>query len=91
MLKHLTLVVELIQQKRKFICIYGTVVSQVNNSTSLVATGLVCIQIKLKFINKWIYICNENQAPDDESLVKFARFLSEKKLSLIEMFRVKDL
>ena len=39
MLKHLTLIVELIQQKRKFVCNYGTVIAHVNNATALVTTG----------------------------------------------------
>lgn len=48
MLKHLTLIVELIQQKRKFNCNYGSIISHINNATALIKT--------CKYVFKFFFI-----------------------------------
>ncbi|RMZ95474.1 leucine-rich repeat-containing 74A [Brachionus plicatilis] len=59
MQKHLVLIVELIQQRRKFSCDYGSMILYPETS-------------------------------DDESMIRLARYLGEKRMRLIDMFRVLD-
>ncbi|CAF0773135.1 unnamed protein product [Brachionus calyciflorus] len=63
--KHLILIIELIQQRRKFNCEYGNMVVYPDT-------------------------INVKTSSDDESMIKLARFLGEKRMRLIDLFRVLD-
>ena len=62
-MKHLVLIIEVIQHKRKFKCDHGPVLAHPDT-----------------FLSK--------TQPEDESMIKLAKFLADKKFRLIDMFRI---
>lgn len=77
------LIVELVQQRRKFKCEHGPILT-IPDSFNMKTSNLV---LYLKTHN-FIIFNFTNLVPEDESMIKLAKFLSDKKFRLIDMYRI---
>jgi hypothetical protein len=92
MLKHVNLVIELIQQRRQFICDTGPVIIYSDNLGAKICKNKYNIELdkkyaKTKSITDFLF---DISAVEDDPMLKLSKFLIEKRLRLIDMFRILD-